>query len=103
MSLFPDVRQGGDLHFSSTGQVATVVFEVNNSESETGKTKYKLAVSLLLSGGVLGFGLTCWETGCCSLYLPLMNIPLLEEELEELGKKSWKRVTRHALLSSLAR
>jgi hypothetical protein len=32
-----------------------------NEDSETGESKYKLAVSLLLSSGVLGFGLTSWQ------------------------------------------
>jgi hypothetical protein len=100
MPLIEDFRGGGgDLHFSSTGQLASVTFEVEDGSSETGRKRLKLAVSLLLSTGVLGFGLTSWEEGLCSLFIPLMNIPLLEEDEE----KKWKRVTKHPFLTSLAR
>ena len=99
MTTFAEVREGGDLHFSSTGQLATVIYQSVSLSSEEGKTKYKLSLSLLLSTGVLGFGLTSWQDGYCSLYIPLMNIP----QLQELEERSWKRVTRHPLLSSLAR
>ena len=83
------------------GQLAMVSW---HSREEDEYFIYRLSVSLLLSTGVLGFGLTCWEEGCCSLYIPLVSVPQLQRmDILLDGTGDWNRISSHPLLYALAR